>query len=88
MLGEPLRAQKNTLRTFGAACFFCGSRRAIRSITFAPARAPEVRSAVASVVPLLSLSRKAEPFLSQNALAQAHLLQAVEIKFRSLYKLK
>jgi hypothetical protein len=36
----------------------------------------------------LCASRKAEPFFSQNALAQAHLLQAVEIKFRSLYKLK
>jgi hypothetical protein len=30
-LGEPLRAQKKHAK----ACFFCGLRRAIRSITFA-----------------------------------------------------
>jgi lipid-A-disaccharide synthase len=38
---------------------FGGSRRAIRSITFAPSSAPLVRHSVATVVPLLSLSQSA-----------------------------
>jgi hypothetical protein len=83
MLGEPLRPQKKTR--------FAPSVRRVFFVWLASGYPLHhlLRHFMASqVVTLLSLSRKAEPFLSQNALAQAHLLQAVEIKFRSLYKLK
>jgi hypothetical protein len=63
-LGEPLRAQKKQQHFKKCCCFFCGSRRAIRSITFA-AVAPEVRLG-GSVVPLLSLSRKRQFILLSN----------------------
>jgi hypothetical protein len=54
ILGEPLRAQKKqpVAPEVRVGCFFCGSRRAIRSITFA--------GFTRSVVPLLSLSQKRE----------------------------
>jgi hypothetical protein len=55
-----------------------GSRRAIRSITFAPC-ASLCSHFVASVVPLLCASRKAEPFLSQKTLLKNYGFLRVKI---------
>jgi hypothetical protein len=55
-LGEPLRFQKKRRSTYVLWRFFCRLRRAIRSITFA------ARFALASVVPLLSLSLRGDKF--------------------------
>ena len=54
-LGEPLRAQKKQQHFKKCCCFFCGSRRAIRSITFAVRSAPLGGSAT---IPLASWRKR------------------------------